>query len=226
MYDGTLYGHWQAIVTFQQMIVLADADGIVDMTPQAMSARTSIPFEIIEAGLKKLEAPDPYSRTPGNDGKRIELIDEHRPWGWHIVNHEKYKKLRDADEVRAQNRERQQRFRDKKHVTERNAASREVTACNTKSRHTDTYTDTRKEAAAKDAALDPIWGVGLDVLLQGGVREDQARSFIGLQLASWKSEDVLEALQAASGKADPRSYVRGVLRTKPKKGQSSIKVDL
>lgn len=152
MYDGTLYGHWQAIVTFQQMIVLADADGIIDMTPQAIAARTSVPLEIIQAGIKVLEAPDPYSRTPDEDGKRIELLDEHRPWGWHIVNHEKYKHLRDSDEIRAQNRERQQRFRDKKNgVTPRNAASRSVTQGNTKSRHTDTdtKTDTRKAKTAR-----------------------------------------------------------------------------
>src|SRR4051812_11918248 len=133
MYDGTLYGQWEAIVTFQQMIVLADADGIIDMTPQAMAARTSIPLEIIKNGIPILEASDPYSRTPGQDGKRIELLDEHRPWGWHIVNHEKYKHLRDAKEVRAQNRERQQRFRDKKSVTASNGKSRSVTRGNGKS---------------------------------------------------------------------------------------------
>jgi hypothetical protein len=142
MYDGTLYGHWQAIVTFQQMIVLADADGIVDMTPQAMAARTSIPLEIIQAGLPILESADPYSRTPGQDGRRIELLDQHRPWGWHIVNHEKYKRLRDADELREQNRERQQRFRDRGSVTQSNAKSRGVTQSNAKSRHTYTDTDT------------------------------------------------------------------------------------
>lgn len=144
MYDGTLYGLWEAIVTFQQMIVLADADGIVDMTPQAMAARTSIPLEIIQAGLKVLEAPDPYSRTPGQDGKRIERIDEHRPWGWHIVNHEKYKHLKDSDSLREQNRVRQQRFRDNRRVTQNNATSRDVTRGNTKSRYTDTDTNTNK----------------------------------------------------------------------------------
>lgn len=153
MYDGTLYGQWEAIVTFQQMIVLADADGIVDMTPQAMAARTSIPLEIIKKGIPTLEAPDPYSRTPGQDGKRIELIDAHRPWGWHIVNHEKYKNLRDAKEVRAQNRERQQRFRDKKSVTGGNGKSRGVTRGNAKSRHTYTDTDTRTPLPPSGAFL-------------------------------------------------------------------------
>lgn len=155
MYKGTLYGHWEAIVTFQQLIVIADADGIVDMTPQAICAHTSIPIDIIEKGLKKLAEPDQYSRTPGEEGRRIVCIDEHRPWGWQIVNYVKYKHLKDSDEVREQNRVRAQRFRDK-----RNAASRSVTPNNAESRHTDIDTDidtnTKKLSKGRAVAL-PDW---------------------------------------------------------------------
>lgn len=128
MYDSTLAEDWRALVTFQQMIVLCDADGMIDMTPQALSRRTGIPIEHLEAGITILEDPDPYSRTPDQDGKRIELIDEHRPWGWHIVNHEKYKNLVDADTIRAQTKERVRRHREKKRcngsVTQGNASKR------------------------------------------------------------------------------------------------------
>lgn len=93
MYKGTLHGQWEAIITFQQLIVLCDKNGMVDMTPQAISAITSIPLEYIQKGLIDLEKTDPYSRTKGEDGKRIILIDDHRPWGWYIVNHTKYMKL-------------------------------------------------------------------------------------------------------------------------------------
>jgi hypothetical protein len=104
IYDGTLYGHWEAIVTMQQLIVLATPDGVVDMTPQAIAARTSIPFEIIEKGLKILADPDPYTRTPGDEGRRIVLLDEHRPWGWRLVNHGKYMRLRDIKQKREADR--------------------------------------------------------------------------------------------------------------------------
>ena len=40
IYDGSLYGQWEAIVTMQQLIVLADADGVIDMTPPAISGKT------------------------------------------------------------------------------------------------------------------------------------------------------------------------------------------
>ena len=76
--------------------------------------------------------------------------------------------------------------------------------------------------AAPVGALDPVWGPGLDVLLTAGVPEKHARPFIGALLGSWSTEDVLDALQAASGKADPRAYVRGILRSKPKKSEGAV----
>ncbi len=100
IYDGSLYGHWEAIVTMQQLIVLADADGVIDMTPQAIAGKTSIPLDILQKGLKILSEPDPYSRSPGSDGVRIQLLDEQRPWGWFLVNHKKYQELRTAEDRR------------------------------------------------------------------------------------------------------------------------------
>lgn len=111
IYDGTLSEDWRALITFQQLIVLCDADGMVDMTPQAIARRTGIPIEHIIAGIEVLEKNDKYSRTPDDDGKRIELIDAHRPWGWHIINHEKYKNIQDAETVRTQTRERVRKHR-------------------------------------------------------------------------------------------------------------------
>lgn len=131
MYDGTLYGHWQAIVAFQQMIVLCDADGLIDMTPQAIAARTSIPLEIIQEGIKILEQPDPYTRTPGEDGRRIVCLDTHRPWGWRIINYHVYRDLVALADKRKADRERiaakRERSRDVSHgVAERRIESRNV----------------------------------------------------------------------------------------------------
>jgi hypothetical protein len=106
MYDGTLYGNWKALVTFQQMIILCNRDGVIDMTPQAIAARTSIPLEIIKDGIDALEKPDEYSRSPDLDGRRIERLDDRRPWGWRIVNHAKYRALVAEEEKRQADRER------------------------------------------------------------------------------------------------------------------------
>lgn len=106
IYDGTLVEKWEALVTFQQLLVLSDSEGIIDMTPQAIARRTGIPLNIIEEGIKFLESPDPYSRTPDDDGRRLERIDAHRDWGWRIVNHKKYRELRSLEDKRVADRER------------------------------------------------------------------------------------------------------------------------
>lgn len=102
MYDGTLAtkGPWQALVTFQQFIILADKRGDVDMTPEAISRRTTIPLEIIRQGIEALEQPDSESRSPALDGRRIVRLSENREWGWNVVNHGYYRKIRSQEERR------------------------------------------------------------------------------------------------------------------------------
>lgn len=105
MFEGSLHGRFEATVTFMAMIALADKEGTVDMTPQALIARTGFPPAIIDKGLRELEAPDQYSRTPDLDGRRIIRLDEERAWGWKIVNYEKYRNIRTSEERRAYHRQ-------------------------------------------------------------------------------------------------------------------------
>lgn len=107
MYRGTLAttGPWQALVTFQQMIVLADKDGIVDMTPESMSRETTIPLEIIQMGIEALEKPDPESRTPDEEGRRITRLSDSRTWGWRITNYKKYRDMKREEDRQAYHRQ-------------------------------------------------------------------------------------------------------------------------
>lgn len=107
MFDGTLCtkGPWQALVTFQQLLVLADQDGNVDMTAVAISRRTTIPMEIITLGIQELSLPDNESRTPTEEGRRIVLLSEGRSWGWRIVNYKHYRDLKREEDRRAYHRE-------------------------------------------------------------------------------------------------------------------------
>lgn len=108
IYDGTLctVGPWEALVTFQQFLVLSDQDGTVDMTALAISRRTSIPLEIIEKGIAALILPDPESRTPDEDGKRLVPLAEGRSWGWRIVNYAHYRRLQREEDRRSYHRDR------------------------------------------------------------------------------------------------------------------------
>ena len=105
---------WRALITFQQMIILSDADGVVDITPRALSRRTGIPIDYIEAGIKILESPDVYSRSPDDGGKRIVRLDDHRDWGWRIVNHNAYRNMKDHEGRKEYKRRKQRQYDEEK----------------------------------------------------------------------------------------------------------------
>lgn len=113
IYDGTLAADWQAMVTFQQFIVLADSEGIVNLTPSALSHRTGIPLKILEHGIAKLQESDPHSRSTEFGGKRIVLLDDHRQWGWQIVNYTYYRDLASMEDRRAKDKKRKRIEREK-----------------------------------------------------------------------------------------------------------------
>ncbi len=113
IYESSVCEDWKALVVFQQMIVLSDSDGTIDITPEAISRRTNIPIDIILYGIQILELPDPKSRTKDFDGKRIIRLDEHRDWGWFVVNKDKYCKMSDVGKLKELNKLRQQKYRDK-----------------------------------------------------------------------------------------------------------------
>ncbi|MCB1633214.1 MAG: hypothetical protein KDI51_01425 [Xanthomonadales bacterium] len=127
IYDGTLADNWQALVTFQQLLVLCDQHGVVDMTPGAIARTTGIPVDIIRAGLDALEAPDPSSRTPAEEGRRIVRLDDHRDWGWRIVNFSAYRAIRSAEDKREADRKRIAG----KRATERECLRHNATDCDT-----------------------------------------------------------------------------------------------
>lgn len=83
--------------------------GVVDMTRQAISRRLNIPMETLTKAIEVLESPDPNSRDMEFDGRRLERLDEHRDWGWRILNWQKYEEIRS----RADNYVRVARHREK-----------------------------------------------------------------------------------------------------------------
>jgi len=111
LWDGTLATDWPAWSVFVFMIASATDDGVLDLTPQAIAARTGIPLEQVRGAIVVLEAEDPESRTGEAGGRRIVRLDEHRSWGWQIVNYMKYREIRDKETRKRQYRESKARAR-------------------------------------------------------------------------------------------------------------------
>lgn len=105
IFKSSLRDSWQALVTFVAMITLADEHDDVDMTLNALAGATGLPLGVLKEGIEILEKPDPNSRSKREEGRRITRLDEHRPWGWHIVNRDFYKRMRDREERRAYQRD-------------------------------------------------------------------------------------------------------------------------
>ena len=69
----------------------------------------NVSLEDTSRALETLLSPDPYSRTPDNEGRRLEVIDG----GWRLLNHEKYRDMRDEERRRVQNLEAKRRQRER-----------------------------------------------------------------------------------------------------------------
>jgi hypothetical protein len=142
MYMGSLYGRWPAAPVWASLLPLCDKNGLIDMSPQAISGMTGWPLELLVEGIRQLMEPDPNSRTPDDDGRRLVPIDAARPWGWRAVNHGKY---REKARKSAWDADRTASGRD----AERKRESRRVPTCPDVSRlsplsDSDTNTDTDK----------------------------------------------------------------------------------
>jgi len=96
--DSSIAENYKTRLVFEDMLLLADQHGIVDITHEAFARRTNIPLDIVKTAIAELEKPDARSRRADQDGRRIMRLDDHRDWGWHIVNFDYYKNIRNDEE--------------------------------------------------------------------------------------------------------------------------------
>jgi uncharacterized phage protein (TIGR02220 family) len=144
IYDSTLADDWKALVTFQQLLILCNQHGEVDMTPEAIARTTNLPLDIILAGLTVLSEPDPRSRSKLEEGRRVTLLEESRPWGWRLVNYNYYRLLRNAESKREYDREYMANKRKK------SKESRRVVSSRSESQESSQAVSSKQEAKGKD----------------------------------------------------------------------------
>lgn len=92
------------------MLAMADKNGAVEASIPGLADMARVSIAECECALEKLSSPDKYSRTPDNEGRRIEA----KSGGWFILNHPKYRAKMGADERREYLRLKQQEQRDKR----------------------------------------------------------------------------------------------------------------
>jgi len=91
VFTGSLCGKYPDTAAWLFLLALADKRGVVDMTPEYISSVTGMPVADLLACVERFLEPDPKSRSPENEGRRLVLVDPSRAWGWRIVNFAKYR---------------------------------------------------------------------------------------------------------------------------------------
>lgn len=114
IFDSSIASNSTVRHIFMDLLIMADSDGVVDMTDDAIARRSNVPLETIQKAIKTLSSPDPRSRSGVEDGRRIVPLDAHRDWGWQIVNYQHYRGLRTEESRREYFREYRRKEREAK----------------------------------------------------------------------------------------------------------------
>jgi hypothetical protein len=91
VFDGTLHGKWPQTGVWLALLAMVDRHGQIDRSPQAIASDIGIDVPTLLSCIAEFCEPDLMSRTRDHDGRRLELIDPERPWGWKVLNHGKYR---------------------------------------------------------------------------------------------------------------------------------------
>jgi hypothetical protein len=76
------------------MLARCDADGIVEGSVPGFAHLCHVSVQEMNEAIRVFSAPDPYSRTKDNEGRRIEVFDG----GWRLLNYAKYREQAQAKE--------------------------------------------------------------------------------------------------------------------------------
>jgi hypothetical protein len=117
MYQGTLRGKSDEILVFTNLLAHCDQHGYVDKHWRAIAEETGISEDRVRAAVVALESPDSDSRSKEMNGCRLIRIDDHRAWGWQVVNYGKYRNIRNEEDRREQNRLAKQRQRERQRMS-------------------------------------------------------------------------------------------------------------
>lgn len=99
------------------MLAKTDATGYVRASVPAMAHLCLVPIERLEEILSAFTSPDPYSRTPTDEGRRLRAVEG----GWVIVNYPAYRNSRDTENDKATKREWDRQHRPSGHARSKSA---------------------------------------------------------------------------------------------------------
>lgn len=147
--DSSIWGEPHATVRLWiTMLAMADQNGAVNASVGGLARRANLTREECDAALTTLLSPDPDSKSPEHEGRRIEAIEG----GWLVLNHRAYRDLRTDKQIEVA--ERQRRFRER-HANDAALLVTDVT------REAEAYTEAEEETTKAPfeypAEFDLLW---------------------------------------------------------------------
>jgi len=122
-------------IVWVTLMALADRRGIVEASVPGLAGFARVSRRQCDEALARLQAPDPDSRSPAEEGRRIREV----PGGWQLVNFSVYREKMGADERREYKRLKEQERRRRE-----------------KSERVDTSVDTRGQMRTNVDAVDTV----------------------------------------------------------------------
>lgn len=113
----------QTRIVWITMLAMADQYGRVWASIPGLANIARVSIEACETALDELQSPDKYSRTTAHEGRRIEPIDG----GWRLLNHAKYRAIRDEESIKESKRQ----YINKRRAAERAVSVENVEQCRT-----------------------------------------------------------------------------------------------
>ena len=101
---------------FVTMLAKADAAGFIEASLPGLARTANLSIEETESALEVLSSPDPYSKNPEHDGRRVVAV----PGGWALLNYETYRNRRSDEERREYLREYMRDYRSRKQSVNKN----------------------------------------------------------------------------------------------------------
>lgn len=89
------------------MLANCDRKGRVFASMPGLAHLSRVSLDEAEVAIRTFLAPDPHSRTPDNEGRRVREIDG----GWELLNYAKYRSIRDEETIREAKAEHMRRKR-------------------------------------------------------------------------------------------------------------------
>ena len=136
-------------VVWITMLAMADRHGRVWASIPGLAKEAAVSVKACRTAINEFLAPDPDSRTKIAEGRRIEPIDG----GWRLINHAKYRAIRDEEERRAYKAEKQREYRSVDNV-DKSGQLLNIVDTGSHNAEAEAYTNTETEAKKETPSPD------------------------------------------------------------------------